>query len=104
MKLFKRLFLFFSAVLFALSLSRHMDPPVSSPLRGTDTAAVCTGGYDVRSEGNRIRVQPLSGGQPRYVEGVLVTDLPEADRLQLAEGFSVPDDAALLALLEDYTG
>ncbi len=106
MKLAKRLFLLFAAGLFALSLlnylehnadaSRHTDAPAqSSPAKE---------GYFVQSEGLRICIRPLSGGPTRYAEGICVSDLPGADREQLACGFTLPDDAALLALLEDYTG
>jgi len=106
MKLAKGLFLFFSAGMFILSavsyLSRHTDTP-----REVETAsagASATEGYLVCSEGNRVCVRPLDGGAARFVEGVLVSDLPPADREQLSRGLVLPDQAALLALLEDYTG
>lgn len=106
MKIAKRLFLFAAAILFALSLMNYIDHHGKLP-REVETAAAGSSaaeGYHVSSEGNRVCIQPLDGGIVRYVDGLKVSDLPEADRLQLARGFTLPDEAALLALLEDYTG
>jgi len=106
MKLIRRLFLFFSAVLFAMSLGDWMDARQSSSreIPGSSSVQPADSGYLVRSDGDRVCVTSLSGGRSLYLEGIKVSDLPEADRLQLAAGFSLPDDDALLALFEDYTG
>lgn len=106
MKLIRRSFLFFAAVMFALSLARWLDTRELPPREQQSVSAAQSesGGYLVRSEGDRVCVVPATGGHPLYLEGVKVSDLPEADRLQLAAGFALPDDDALLALLEDYTG
>ncbi len=106
MKLIRRLFLFLSAGLFAMSLHGYLGSE-KAPARDTESQSAVSApseGYLVRSDGDRIRIQPISGGRPGYVEGLRVSDLPEEDRLQLAQGFSLPDEASLLALLEDYTG
>jgi len=39
---------------------------------------------------------------PKYVTGIRVTDLPQADRDQLAGGILIYTDAQLTALLQDY--
>lgn len=108
MKLAKRLFLLFSAAMFALSLVNFLrhntDEPQELNAEAASAASASSEGFLVRSEGDRICIQPTGGGIVRYVDGVRVSDLPEADRLQLAHGFTLPDEAALLALLEDYTG
>ncbi len=109
MKLVKRLFLVFSAVMFALALLGYLrqEPERSRSSREPETVMAGSSreeGYFVRSEGLRLRVQPLGGGAARYIEGICVADLPAADREQLALGLTLPDEAALLALLEDYTG
>ena len=106
MKLFQRLFLLLAAGLFALSLQSYLGSRSEAPREVSSSASgsAHTEGYLVRSDGDRICVQPLSGGRPGYVEGLRVSDLPEEDRRQLAQGVSLPDEASLLALLEDYTG
>ena len=106
MKLLRRLFLLLAAGLFVLSLQSYLSSKSDAPREVGSTAAgsALTDGYLVRSEGDRIYVQPLSGGRPGYVEGLRVSDLPEEDRRQLERGLSLPDEASLLALLEDYTG
>jgi|GEM_PF-1738929 len=106
MKLIRRMFLFIAAVLFALSAARYLAAENRAPRDpgGREASLSAEEGYLVRSEGNRVRVTPVGGGRAAYMDGVLVSDLPEADRRQLAEGFRLPDDDALLALLEDYTG
>ena len=106
MKLFKRLFLLAAAGLFALSLMNYIDHHGAVP-REVETSSAgssASEGYLVVGEGDRVCIRPLGGGIVRYVEGVRVSDLPAADREQLARGFTLPDEAALLALLEDYTG
>lgn len=40
---------------------------------------------------------------PNVVYDVMVRTLPEADRIRLAEGIPVADEAELARLLEDYT-
>lgn len=106
MKLIRRLFLVFAAALFALSLQNYLSSQNGAPREVGSSAAgsASSEGYLVRSEGDRICIQPLSGGRPGYVEGLRVSDLPEEDRRQLEKGLSLPDEASLLALLEDYTG
>lgn len=106
MKLIRRLFLLFSAGLFALSLYGYIHSRSDSAreIQSSAAASAPTEGYLVRSDGDRICIRPLSGGSAGYVEGLRVSDLPEEDRRQLAKGFSLPDEASLLALLEDYTG
>lgn len=106
MKLIRRLLLLFAAALFALSLQNYLGSKNGTPQEVGSSAAgsALSEGYLVRSEGDRICVQPLSGGRPGYIEGLRVSDLPEEDRRQLAQGLSLPDEASLLALLEDYTG
>lgn len=106
MKLFRRLFLLLAAGVFALSLQNYLNLQSQTPQEVGSTAVgtAPSDGYLVRSEGDRICVQPLSGGRPGYVEGLRVSDLPEEDRRQLERGLSLPDEASLIALLEDYTG
>ena len=106
MKLIRRLFLFLAAALFVYSAVGYISAEREQSRKPENTAGetVSTDGWLVSSDGDRVRVQPLSGGRPRYVEGLRVSDLPEQDRQQLSLGLCLPDDAALLALLEDYTG
>lgn len=106
MKLAKRLFLLFAAGLFVLSLINYLEHHADMPreVETTSAGSPAGEGYLVRSEGRRLCVQSLGGGSVRYIEGICVSDLPPADREQLARGFTLPDEAALLALLEDYTG
>lgn len=106
MKPVKRLFLLFAAGLFALSVVNYINHRADPP-REVETSSAgspASEGYLVRSEGNRICVHSLSSGSTRLVEDIRVSDLPEADREQLARGLTLPDEASLLALLEDYTG
>ena len=106
MKLIQRLFLLLAAGLFALSLANWLGtvPDIRREPESAASASPEEEGYLVHSEGDRVCVRPLSGGRPGYVEGVRVSDLPEEDRRQLAAGLSLPDEASLMALLEDYTG
>lgn len=104
----RKIFLLFSAAAFVLALlmylsagerARELSAP--QPSAGNTRAS---GGYCLRSEGERLYVVPLAGGEATLIDGVCVSDLPEVDRRQLAVGLTVPDESALLALLEDYTG
>ena len=106
MKLAKRIFLLFAAGLFALSLINYLEHSSGTPrdISSSSAGAPADEGYLVRSEGLRLTVRPLGGGPVRYVEGVCISDLPPADRDLLARGFTLPDERALIALLEDYTG
>lgn len=106
MKLIRRLFLFFAAVMFAMALMRWLDAREPAPREAQSASASqpAGSGYMVRSEDDRVCVVPMSGGHPLYLDGIKVSDLPEADRAQLDAGFVLPDDQALIALLEDYTG
>ena len=104
MKLIKRLFLLFAAGVFVLSLMNYLEHREPREVHSSAAGSSVSGGYLVLGEGQRISVRPVGGGPVRYVEGVLISDLPQADREQLARGFTIPDEAALIALLEDYTG
>lgn len=109
MKLFRRLFLALAVCMFVFSLARfalfrEQLSREADASAGVSAEAYVREGWLVYSDGSRLCVQPLNGGQRLYVEGVSVGDLPEEDRRQLAEGLLLPDSAALLALLEDYTG
>ncbi len=62
------------------------------------------GPFRIVSRADRIVVYRAEDPEPWYVSGRVVPLLPGADRARLARGFTVPDEAAVRQVLEDYTG